>query len=83
MLESRQTKNPRLKGYLMKIKRLVSQFTVWNIQHIHREANQVLHEKAQNVLEEVQMVAKFEDPLYRGREHLAIVVDFLLTGHLP
>ena len=29
------------------------------------------------------MVAKIEDPLYRGREHLARVVDFLLIGQLP
>ena len=29
------------------------------------------------------MVAKIEDPVYRGREHLATIVDFLLAGHLP
>ena len=34
ILGSWQTKNPILKGYLMKIKRLLSQFTAWNIQHI-------------------------------------------------
>ena len=67
----------------MKIKRLLSQFTAWNIQHIPREANQVSHEEAQKVLEGRQMVAKIEDPLYRGRQHLATVVDFLLTGQLP
>ena len=57
----------------MKIKRLLSQFTTWNIQHIPREANHISHEEA---LEEGQMVAKIEDPLYRGREYLTIVVDF-------
>ena len=30
-----------------------------------------------------QMVAKIEDPLYRGREYLTTVVDFLQTGQIP
>ena len=45
VLGSWQTKNPRLKGYLMKIKRLLSQFTAWNIQHIPRKSNQISHEE--------------------------------------
>ena len=46
VLGSWQTKNPKWKGYLMKIKRLLSQFIAWNIQHIPREANQISHEEA-------------------------------------
>ena len=76
-------KNPKLKESLAKVRKLLRQFTAWNIQHVRREDNHEAHELAQEVIDQDPVVAKIEEPLFRGREYLSKIVDYLLTGCLP
>ena len=62
----------------MKVQRLLMQFIGSNIHHTPREANHLAHDEAQKVLEEDQIEAKIEGPLYKYREYQAEVRDVVV-----